>query len=60
MFHRHIWYPVSVQSGKKVDSLTKGHLYDFTRVLYNCRNCHDVKTEEVKGHWTLEQIKGEV
>jgi len=59
MFHRHKWYPVAVESMRSFNTTGQKAGKLFTRVLYNCRDCHEVKTQDVDGHWTLEQIKGE-
>jgi hypothetical protein len=56
MFHRHKWYIVGSQT---LNWRYEGVLKDMTtQVLHKCSECGKVKTTEVDGHWTTEQLKG--
>jgi len=46
----------SAEMSKEYGGLTKEF---FTNVLYRCNKCGEIRTENVNGYWTPEQIKGE-
>lgn len=49
-FHFHEWTPVSV---------TNSGNYAFCWVIVRCTRCGRLKSRELKGHCTIEQLRGD-
>ena len=60
MFHRHKWEATGVSHINLIYNDTGRHVKS-TRILYLCLNldCSKVKTKDVDGLWSLEQVRGE-
>jgi len=58
MFHRHRYEMVAVNPGMHLDLTGLMVVYYYTRILYRCTECGRVKTRDVRGTWTLEDLRG--
>jgi len=50
---RHFWQPVKTHCGTYIVGGGAG-----TEVLWRCGECGTVRTENLRGHWTLQDIEG--
>jgi len=58
MFHRHKWQAIKTQNGLESYPWTKGNGSMVTIILSKCKECGSLKTENMDGWWTLDQLRG--
>lgn len=57
LFHRHHWKTIKAT---KMVEYTTSYRRDITLLLMHCYACNSTKTKRLDGHWTLDQILGNV
>jgi len=65
MWHRHKWLAAAVKTMECVvptamteytGKFAEGVARRYTRVLFRCTKCGDVKVKEIPGHWTFAEV----